>query len=376
MFEEYIYRGKQKLRCGYTTGSCATGAVKASAEMLFTGKVVDSVEIITPKGIKLNLEIKEQKISDGKVSCCVVKDGGDDPDITDGIKVFAEVSLAEKGIEISGGEGIGKVTKDGLDQPVGEWAINSVPRKTIKSVLEETAEFYGYTGGFRVVIYVPDGERIAEKTYNSRIGIIGGISIIGTTGIVEPMSSNALIETIRTEAKVRRSEGCVNMLLTLGNYSDSFVQSEMPFSLERSIKCSNFIGDAVDIGLETGFESILIIGHIGKMIKLGAGIMNTHSANADGRMDVLVTCGVIAGVGTDILKKIPSCATVDAGLDILRQAGVMEKVLKVLAERVAYYLDAKVKGEIKTGAVIFSYKHNITVKTKYADTLIKAISEE
>lgn len=376
MLEEYIYKGKQKLRCGYTTGSCATGASKAAAEMLLTGKIVESAEIMTPKGIKLNLEINGQKISGDKVSCFVVKDSGDDPDITNGIKVFAEVSLTKKGVEISGGVGIGKVTKEGLDQPVGEWAINSVPRKMIRSALEQTAELYEYSGGFSVVISVPDGETIAKKTYNSRMGIEGGISIIGTTGIVEPMSSNALIETIRTEAKVRRSEGDVNMLLTLGNYSDSFVQTEMPFSLERSIKCSNFIGDAIDIGLETGFESILIIGHIGKMVKLGAGIMNTHSANADGRMDVLVTCGVIAGVGTDVLKKIPSCVTVDAALDIFRQAGAMEKVLKVLAERVDYYLSAKVRNEIKTAAVIFSYQHNITVKTKYADTLIKAISEE
>ncbi|MDE5772527.1 MAG: cobalt-precorrin-5B (C(1))-methyltransferase CbiD [Ruminococcus sp.] len=376
MFEEYVYKGKQKLRCGYTTGSCAAGASKAAAEMLLTGKIVCSTEIMTPKGIKLNLEISGQKISDGSALCCVVKDSGDDPDITNGIKVFSEVSLTEKGIEISGGEGIGKVTKEGLDQPVGEWAINSVPRKMIKSALKETAEFYEYYGGFKVVIFVPNGAEIAKKTYNSRIGIIGGISIIGTNGIVEPMSNTALIETIRTEAKVRRLAGDRNMLLTLGNYSDSFVQSEMPFSLERSIKCSNFIGEAVDIGLETGFESILILGHIGKMVKLGAGIMNTHSANADGRMDVLVTCGVLAGVETDILKKIPSCVTVDAALDILRRAGVMEKVLQILAERVDYYLSAKVKNEIKTAAVIFSYKHSITIKTKHADTLIKAISEE
>lgn len=376
MLEKYIYRGRQKLRCGYTTGSCATGASKAAAEMLLTGKVVHHTVIMTPKGITLNLEISEQKISDGSAVCCVVKDSGDDPDVTNGIKIFAEVYLTESGIEISGGEGIGKVTKAGLDQPVGEWAINSVPRKMIESALSETAELYEYSGGFKVVISVPDGEIIAQKTYNSRMGIEGGISVIGTTGIVEPMSNTALIETIRTEAKVRRSAGNRNMLLTLGNYSDSFVQLEMPFSLERSIKCSNFIGDAIDIGLETGFESILIIGHIGKMVKLGAGIMNTHSASADGRMDVLVTCGVLAGVETDILKEIPLCATVDAALDIFRRAGAMEKVLQILAERVDYYLNAKVKNEIKIGGVIFSYKHGITIKTKHADTLIKAISEE
>lgn len=374
--EEYIYKGSQKMRCGYTTGSCAAAAAKAAAEMLLTGRVLTAAEILTPKGIVIRPDIIEPVITEKMASCAVEKDSGDDPDVTNGVKVFAAVALATKGVKIKGGVGIGRVTKAGLDQPVGEAAINSVPRKMITSAVMEIAEKYGYSGGFEVTVSVPEGVELAAKTYNPRMGIEGGISIIGTSGIVEPMSNTALIETIRTEANMRRAEGQKNMLLTIGNYSESFVQDEMPFSLERSVTCSNFIGDAIDIGIELGFSSILIVGHIGKLVKLGAGIMNTHSSWADGRMEVLVTCGLLAGADTETLKKLPDCATADAAMDILADAGYLEKTLDILSQRMDYYLRGRVKDEIKIAALAFSYKRVINVKTAFADELIKAITEE
>jgi len=376
MLDEYIYHGGEKLRCGYTTGSCAAAAAKAAAEMLISGEKISFVTIQTPKGIDLYLDVLEPVINRDYAGCAIKKDSGDDPDITNGILIFARVSRIPSGVEITGGKGVGIVTRAGLDQPVGEYAINSVPRKMIGSAVIEIAEKYDYHGGFNVEISVPDGGKIAKKTYNPRIGIEGGISIIGTSGIVEPMSSAALVDTIRMEAKMRRAEGCGNLLLTLGNYSENFIQKAMPFALEKSVKCSNFIGEAIDIALETGFQRVLIIGHIGKLVKLGAGIMNTHSAQADGRMDVLVTCGVLAGADTDCLKKIPDCATVDAALDILKEAGYMKKTLEILSHRTEYYLNAKVKNDIEIGAVMFSDKHGITVKTSLSDRLIDFISEE
>ena len=376
MLENYVYHGKKRLRCGYTTGSCAAAAAKAAAEMLITGEFLSTAEIITPKGIDLHLEVCEPAINKSYAECAIKKDSGDDPDVTNGILVFARVSCISSGVQIKGGKGIGVVTKAGLDQPVGESAINSVPRKMIADAVNEIAEKYDYHYGFCVEIFVPDGEKIASKTYNPRMGIEGGISIIGTSGIVEPMSSKALVDTIRVEAKMRYAEGYRNLLLTLGNYSENFIQKSMPFALEMSVKCSNFIGEAIDVALETGFERVLIIGHIGKLVKLGAGIMNTHSAQADGRMDVLVTCGVLAGADCESLKKIPECATVDAALDILKEGGYMEKTLEILSKRAEYYLNAKVKNEIEIGAVMFSDKHNITVKTSLADKLIDLISEE
>ena len=376
MLSEYIYRGTQKLRCGYTTGSCAAAAAKAAAQMLVTGDKKEVTEIITPNGVTMRLEVLNAEISENSAVCAIRKDSGDDPDVTDGILIFAKVSRISSGIEITGGQGIGKVTKAGLDQPVGEYAINSVPRKMIISAVSEIAENYDYHDGFKIMIYAPEGREIAKKTYNPRMGIEGCLSIIGTTGIVEPMSNSALIETVRLEIKMRRAEGHKNLLLTLGNYSENFIQNSMPFTLEKSVKCSNFIGEAVDIAAENGFEGVLIIGHIGKLVKLGAGIMNTHSAQANGRMDVLVTCGVIAGADTDLLKKIPGCATVDAALDILSDGGSMQDTLDILAKRADYYLRAKVKNTLKIGAIMFSDKHKIAVKTELADSIAEKISEE
>lgn len=376
MLEEYIYRGKEKLRCGYTTGSCAAAAAKAAAEMLISGNRISTVQINTPKGILLDLDVLDAEIYDNYAECAIKKDSGDDTDITDGILVYAKVSRLTFGIEITGGKGVGIVTKAGLDQAVGAYAINSVPRKMITLAVGEIAEKYDYHGGFKVEISVPEGENIAKKTFNPRMGIVDGISIIGTSGIVEPMSNSALIETIRLEEKMRRAEGHNTLLLTIGNYSEGYIQRSMPFALEKSVKCSNFIGEAIDIALEFGFESILIIGHMGKLVKLGAGIMNTHSAQADGRMDVLVTCGLLAGADSEMLKKLPDCVTVDAALDILKTSGMLEKTLEILADRAEYYLNTKVKNSIEIGAIMFSDKHPVTVKTSLADKLAGQISEE
>lgn len=376
MMNEFVYRGGKMLRCGYTTGSCAAAAAKAAAECVLSGEKISSVTLHTPKGITLTLDVAEAEITEKFAECAIKKDSGDDPDITNGILVFAKVSKADSGVTITGGEGIGKVTKPGLDQPVGEYAINSVPRKMIADAVSEIAGLYGYHGGFSVEISIPGGEELAKKTYNPRLGIEGGISVIGTSGIIEPMSNAALVDTIRAEIKMRKAEGHENLFFTLGNYSENFIARTMPFDIEKSVKCSNFIGEAIDIALEFGFRGILIIGHIGKLVKLGTGIMNTHSAQADGRMDVLVTCGVLAGADIPTLQRLPECATVDAALDILDEAGYTAQTLDILAQRAGYYLEAKVKGSAKIAALMFSDKHDISVKTTGADELIKTISEE
>ena len=370
MEEKFIYCGTKKMRCGYTTGSCAAAAAKAAAEALLTGQKVKSADILLPKGERLRLEIANCTISGESAACTVIKDSGDDPDITNGIEIAAEVSLIGSGVEIVGGKGVGKVTKAGLDQPVGEAAINSVPRNMINPAVGEAAEMQEYRGGFRVVISVPQGEELAQKTFNPRIGIVGGISIIGTTGIVEPMSNSALIETIRTEANIRRKEGRNVLILTVGNYSERFISENLPQLSEQCVMCSNFIGDAIDIGITLGFENILIYGHIGKMVKLGSGIMNTHSSYADGRMETLIACGALAGLDNNLLCSLSDCATTDAALDILYENGCAQAVLDVLTERIHGYLQARAKGSAKIGAVIFSYQHDMLLKTQYADDIL------
>ena len=375
MEERFIYCGTKKLRCGYTTGSCAAAAARAAAEALLTGQEIRYADILLPKGEHLRLDISKCIISRESALCSVIKDSGDDPDITNGIEITAEVSMTDSGVEIVGGKGVGTVTKAGLDQPVGEAAINSVPRKMIAQAVGEAAEMYEYHGGFRVVISVPKGEELAKKTFTPRIGIVGGISIIGTTGIVEPMSSSAIVETIRTEANIRKKEGRKALILTVGNYSEKFIAENHPKLSGQCVMCSNFIGDAIDIGITLGFRNILIYGHIGKLVKLGAGIMNTHSSYADGRMETLMTCGVLAGADNSILCRLNDCATTDAALDILYESGNAERITEILTQRIHGYLQARTKGEAKIGAVIFSYQHDMLLKTAYADEILH-IAEE
>lgn len=376
MFEEYVYHGSKKLRCGYTTGTCAAAAAKASCEMLLSDSIVNKVAIAVPKGLVLELDIHNTVLTNDYSSCSVRKDSGDDPDITNGIMVYARCEKIPFGIEIDGGIGIGIVTERGLDQPVGAYAINSVPRKMIKYAVEEICEKYDYQGGIKITISIPEGVELSAKTFNPRLGIKGGLSVIGTTGIVEPMSHTALIETIRTEVRMLSTQHHKYLLLTIGNYSKSFLKDKLPFLNEKSVMCSNYIGEAIDCALEFGFEGVLIVGHIGKLVKLGAGIMNTHSSQADGRMDVLVTCALLADVPVAILKRLPFCLTVDAALGELQCVGAIEKTLEVLMQKTQKYLLTKVKGEMKIAALMFSDKYDVVGKTEQANELIDCIMEE
>lgn len=372
MQNDFVIRGARKLRLGYTTGTCAAAAAGAAARLMLSGEAPTLYRLTVPNGGELALEIA---VVDGGAACAVRKDGGDDVDATDGALICARVRKTDEGFTVTGGEGIGKVTKAGLDQPVGEWAINSVPRRMITEQLARTAEEFGYLGGLCAEIFVPNGAELAKKTYNPRMGIVGGISILGTSGIVEPMSTAALAETIRIEARTLRVAGKTVLPLTLGNFGERFVRDKLPFLSEDCVTCSNYIGEALDIALELGFESVLIIGHLGKLVKLGAGIMNTHSAYADGRMDVLITCGVMAGLPSEVLAPLVGCSTVDAALDLLPR-DKLNDVLGILASRAEDYLNARVRGSIEVGAVMFSDKHELVLKTGAADVIIKKIIEE
>ena len=336
MLERYVYKNQKKMRCGYTTGTCAAAAAKAAAQMLLSGRKVTEVSVRTPSDITLTLPVCEIQMKAHAVSCAVQKDSGDDPDITNKILIFAEVSYIHNNsnmnkstdmtvkkcdtesersdtaavkpqIIVDGGVGIGRITKKGLARPVGAAAINPVPLKMIEAALKETAEAFGYEGGLQAVISAPQGVEIAKKTFNPQLGITGGISILGTSGIVEPMSEQALIDTIRTEMKMHLADGEQTLLITPGNYGQDFLHETLKIELKRSIKCSNFIGDTIDMGCELGAKGMLFVGHIGKLVKLGAGIMNTHSKMADGRMEILAACSVRAGAGIEALRNILDC---------------------------------------------------------------------
>ena len=367
---------KDSLRYGYTTGTCATICAKASCEMLFTREILQNAEILTPKGIAVTMDILHTEITEHSVSCAVKKFSGDDPDITNGMLIYAKYEKIPFGIEITGGIGIGTVTKAGLNQPVEQKAVNSVPRQMITAVVKEICEKYDYHGGIRVTVYAPQGVELAKKTLNEKLGIVGGISIIGTTGIIEPMSNSALVETIRLEENVLRQQGRKSLLLTIGNYSQKFLAESMPDSLRESVMCSNFIGEAIDNAVQLGFANILIVGHIGKLVKLGAGIMNTHSSVADGRMEVLITCGVLCDVPCGVLKQIAQCVTVDGALALLETVGKKEEVCSLLMQRIQHYLNLRVRNAVNIGAILFSDKFGVIGKTDNADALTQIITKE
>ena len=286
--EEFIEKDGKKLRYGYTTGSCAAAAAKAAAWMLLTGKRKNTISLVTPKGIPLSLQVEDIRMEEDFVSCAIRKDSGDDPDVTNGTLVYARVSRrGTPEIAIDGGFGVGRVTKKGLDQPVGNAAINSVPRKMIRENLEEVLSLTDADCGLDVLISVPDGERLAKQTFNPRLGIVGGISVLGTTGIVEPMSEKALVDTIRVELNQRRAGGADYVLLTPGNYGCDFIRAGLNLRPEWAVQTSNFIGQSLDICRELGFRGALLVGHIGKLVKVGGGMMNTHSKYGDCRMEIL-----------------------------------------------------------------------------------------
>lgn len=373
--EEYRYVNQKKMRCGYTTGTCASAAAKAATYMLLSREEVKNVEVTTPKGVSLVLPVIETEREENYVSCAIQKDSGDDSDVTNGVLVYATVTKKGEQIVLDGGIGIGRVTKSGLDQPVGEAAINTVPRKMILKEVEEVADQFDYMGGLEVIISIPDGVKLAEKTFNPNLGIIGGLSVLGTSGIVEPMSEKALVDTIRVELKMHKAQGKKYIILTPGNYGECFLKEQLQINLKDSIKCSNFIGETIDMVKEFQFEGLLLVGHIGKLVKLGAGIMNTHSRWADGRMEVLVTCALLAGADVELMKKMSECVSTDDMIAAVCEQGLREPVMKQLLLKIEKHMKRRC-GELQFGVIVFSNQYGLLGQTPEAKHLLELVRIE
>ena len=367
------------MRYGFTTGSCAAAASKAAAYMLLTGKLKQNITIQTPKGILFHAEILEITRSEKEVTCAVRKDGGDDPDITSGALIFSTVrftdeeektseqhsgQLSRSGVEamqekraviyIDGGKGVGRVTKPGLDQPVGNAAINHVPREMIEKEVREVCALADFCGALHIIISVPDGERLAEQTFNPRLGIVGGISILGTSGIVEPMSSQALLDTIKVELNQKKAEGYEIAAVSPGNYGLDYMKKTYDYDLDRSVKCSNFIGDTIDMAVGIGFEKMLLTGHIGKLVKVAGGIMNTHSKEGDCRMEVLVAASVRNQVPYPVLEEILQCVTTEEAVRKLDACGKKDAVMQDLLSKIMFYLNKRAAGKMQIEVILYS----------------------
>ena len=372
--EGYVYVDGRRLRRGYTTGSCAAAASKAAAIAALGKGVPEYVDLVTPRGIPIHVRIEDSEVGDGWASCAVRKDGGDDADDTNGALVYSKLVLSpESGIRIDGGTGVGRVTRRGLDQPPGNAAINRVPRSMIDECVSDVFATEGYTEGADITIYVPEGETIGARTFNPRLGIMGGISILGTSGIVEPMSEKALVSSIKTEMNVFMAEGRKYLLTVPGNYGKDFVKEFPALEGQQPVECSNFIGDFLDMAVEAGAEGVLLVGNLGKLVKLAGGIMNTHSRNADCRMEIMASNALLAGASPEACRKIMDCVSTDDALEILDSEGMIQKTMELLIPKIEFHMNHRVRGSIKVAAITFSSQFGTLGRTPSADELLKHV---
>ena len=390
------------MRCGYTTGTCAAAASRAAAELLLCGEVVAAVTVSTPAGIDVVIEVEEHESGDGWAQCAVQKDSGDDPDVTNGALVYARVEYCdEPGIHVDGGLGVGRVTREGLDQPVGAAAINSTPRRMIKEQIENAVQALRSGGlggapvleqssgvpdskvefpegeeliggrGLLVTISIPAGVELAARTFNPRLGIEGGISVLGTGGIVRPMSEDALIASIELEMRMLYERGVRDLLVVPGNYGRDFACGQLRLNMDEAVSCSNYFGATLDAACVLGFERLLIVGHIGKMAKVAGGIMNTHSRVADCRVEVLAAHAALVGAPRQIVAEIMEAATTDAALDALKACQLDRETMLSLMRSLADKLNHRVAGRLQVEAIVFSNVHGVLGETPGAEQLAR-----
>ncbi len=355
ILNEYIVKNGKKLKTGYTTGSCATAAATVAFEALLSQKTISKAKIKLPSGEEVTFAVDMLTFDDDSANCTIVKDAGDDPDVTHGAKICALVSLSEdEGYKIDGGVGVGRVTSEGLKQNIGEAAINPVPLSMIKKNMVLIAKKFDYKGGARVIISVPDGEEIAKNTFNARLGIIGGISILGTTGIVEPMSEKAIVDTVKlTIDKIAKTQNeCI--LLVFGNYGEEHCKNNLDLSLDNCVQISNFVGESLDYIKFKGFKKVLLVGHTGKIIKLAGSIMDTHSKAADCRMEIIAAHAALQGASRETIQGIMSALTTDKAFEIIQSEIYFRDVLSSISKKISFHVNYRVKNDVEFAFYAFS----------------------
>lgn len=368
-----VWHNGKEYRKGYTTGSCATAAARVAALMVLRQHVIDQVSIVTPSGITLCLNVEQPLIEGQSATAAIRKDGGDDVDATHGMLIFARVQLNDSGnIGLHGGNGVGVVTRKGIGLPVGSAAINRTPRQTIEAAVREVI---GPARGAEIEIFAPEGVERAKKTYNDRLGIIGGISIIGTTGIVTPMSEESWKRSLALELEMKRAAGLDKVILVPGNHGERFVREQLALDSCCVVTMSNFVGYMIQEAVRLGFRHIVLIGHPGKLIKIAAGIFHTHSHIADGRMETLVAHLALMGAPLELLQDVSRCSTTEGALEIITEQGwqgVFPRLAVRICERVLEMLRFAQSPPL-CDVILFSFDNQILGTNRPVADIVEAL---
>ncbi|WP_415883869.1 cobalt-precorrin-5B (C(1))-methyltransferase [Neptuniibacter sp. QD34_54] len=325
MWPESSENQQPELRSGLTTGCCATACCVAASQALLAGKEPENVEVLLPRGQLVELEvIAYQHLEDGKgIRTATIKDAGDDPDVTHGATVFVELRLTkEAGVVFKPAAGVGTVTREGLVLDVGEPAINPVPRKMMTEHLEKAADVYGYEGGFEVAVGVEKGEQIALKTMNPRLGIIGGLSILGTTGIVRPYSCAAYIASIRQGVDVAKANGTKHLAATTGSTSEAAIKAHYNLDDMALIEMGDFVGALLKHLRKEPVAKLSICGGFGKMTKLANGHMDLNSRSSSIDFQHMAKLAEKLGANAPLLEKIHNANTSMEVLKLCQEAEI------------------------------------------------------
>ena len=387
--EEYVIKNQKKLRLGITTGTCSAAAAQAAAIQLLLDVESHTVTLRTPKGMTVSVPVYLLESDSRKASYKVVKDSGDDPDVTNGTDVCVTVEFAKQRVceqkdesqdrscaftsesfpylTLDGGIGIGRVTKEGLEQAVGQAAINRVPRQMIFDAVADVCEKANVCEPLHITVWMPEGETLAKRTFNPKLGIEGGLSVLGTSGILEPMSEQAIVATIETEIRQLHAVGEEKVLVTPGNYGQAYASEYLGLDLAKSVKSSNYIGDTIDLAISYGMKDFLLVGNIGKLVKLAAGIFNTHSKVADGRGEIFAVHAAIAGAGANVVQEIYNCINTDRMLDVLEREGLREAVMQSILAAIEKHVDGRIGDTMRFGVIVFSEKYGYLGQTSDAE---------
>lgn len=352
----YVKSGNKKLRRGITTGTVATAVSKAGVIYFIDDKQLDEISLSLNSDMKINVLIEKYEKNQDGIIVYARKYAGDDIDATNLALIYAKVRKRQDDlINIKGGIGVGKVTRKGLDSEIGESAINFKPRQNIINEIRSITKI-----GFDIEICVENGEEIAKKTFNSRLGIEGGISIIGTTGIVEPMSVDAMKSSISKEIKVK-TENTDNIILAFGNMGEKALNT-MGISSRKICICSNYIGYALEeLANYQNIKKVLIAGNFGKAVKLAGGIFNTHSHIADAKNEIISANLAIIKAPYELIKKVMNSNTTREVSEYI-QDFKCEKIYDILAKKAKEKCELSVRNSFKIEIIFFDYENNILNK--------------